>query len=157
MESATQLAFTLEAARKRLSRDPLAVWIGYQLDELEPGRVVASMMADPKYIAPNGFLHGSVSLALADITCGYGSAALVRGPDEKIVTIEFKANNLGTALTGKLLCKAAARHVGSSTHVWDADVIAAATGKPVMIFRCTQMVLRPPTDICGVLPKLRPS
>ena len=143
MKSAMQLAFTLEAARKRLSRDPLAVWIGYQLDELEPGRVAASMMVDPKHIGPNGFLHGSVSFALADITCGYGSAALLRGPEEKIVTMEIKSNNLGTALTGLLLCKATARHVGGSTHVWDADVIAEATGKPIMIFRCTQMVLRP--------------
>ena len=143
MKAVAQLAFTLEAARKRLSLDPLAAWIGYQLDELEPGRVVASMMVDPKHIAPNGFLHASVSIALADITCGYGSAALLRHPDEKITTIEIKSNHLGTALTGRLLCKATVRHIGSSTHVWDADVIAEATGKPIMIFRCTEMVLRP--------------
>ena len=142
MKLATQLAFTLEAARERLSRDPLAVWIGYRLDELEPGQVVASMLVDPKHIAPNGFLHASVSIALADITCGYGSAALLRRPDEKITTIEIKTNHLGTALTGLLICKATVRHAGSSTHVWDADVIAAATGRPIMIFRCTQMVLK---------------
>ena len=143
MNPATQLPFTLEAARERLARDPLATWIGFQLDELEPGRVVTRMMVDPKHIAPNGFLHASVCIALADTTCGVGSAALLRGPDELFTTLEIKTNHLGTALTGSLLCKATARHAGFTIHVWDADVIAAATGNPIMVFRCTQMVLRP--------------
>ena len=139
----TQLAFMLEAASKRLSRDPLATWIGVQLDELELGRVATRMMVDPKHIAPNGFLHASVSIALADITCGYGSFALLHGTDKKFTTIELKSNHLGTATSGPLLCKGTVRHAGSSTHVWDADVIAEATGKTIMVFRCTQMILRP--------------
>ena len=143
MGSGTQLLFSLEEARESLSRDPLANWIGFALDELEPGRVAAHIMVDPKHIAPNGFLYASVSLALADLTCGIGSAALLRSPDEKFTTIEIKSNHIGTTTAGLLLCKATARHAGSSTYVWDADVIAADTGKPIMIFRCTQMVLRP--------------
>ena len=143
MNPSAQFPFTLETAHDRLGRNPLATWIGFQLDELEPGRVAAHMMVDPsKHIAPNGFLHASVSLALADITCGLGSFALLRRPDESITTIELKSNHLGTATSGILLCKATVRHAGSSTHVWDADIIAAATGKPIMVFRCTQMVLR---------------
>ena len=71
MNPAAQLPFTLEAARERLSQDPLAAWIGFQLDELEPGRVVTRMMVDPKHIAPNGFLHASVCIALADRRDGW--------------------------------------------------------------------------------------
>lgn len=143
IEAKTESAIILEAARKRMGRDPLAAWIGVQLDALEPGRVVARMAADPKHIAPNGFLHASVSIALADIACGAGSFALLHGTDAKFTTIELKTNHLGTVTAGLLLCTATARHAGSSTHVWDADVIAAATHKPIMVFRCTQMVLRP--------------
>lgn len=142
MNPAKELPFTLDDARSRLSQDSLANWIGYQLETLEPGNVRASMMVDPKHIAPNGFLHATVSIALADITCGFGSAVLLRAPGEKITTIELKTNHLGTALTGRLLCTAIARHAGRNTHVWDADVVSEATGKTIMIFRCTQMVLR---------------
>ena len=142
MNPTKQLPFTLDDARRRLSKDSLASWIGYQLDKLERGQVWASMMVDPKHIALNGFLHASVGIALADITCGFGSAALLRSPDEKITTIEIKTNHLGTALAGKLLCTAIARHAGGSTHVWDADVVSEAFNKTIMIFRCTQMVLR---------------
>jgi len=144
MRPAALFPFTLEAAHDRLSRNPLAAWIGFQLDELEPGRVVAHMVVDPaKHIAPNGFLHAGVSLVLADIACGLGSFALLRSPDESITTIELKSNHLGTATSGVLICKATVRHAGASTHVWDADVSAEATDTPITIFRCTQMVLRP--------------
>ena len=144
MNPVAQFPFTLEAAHDRLGRNPLAAWIGFQLDELEPGWVAAHMVVDPaRHIAPNGFLHAGVSLVLADITCGLGSFALLRSPGESITTIELKSNHLGTATSGLLICKATARHAGANTHVWDADVIAEATGKPIMIFRCTQMVLRP--------------
>ena len=142
MTEVIQLPFTLDVAREQLNLNPLATWIGFQLDELEPGRVTARMMVAPKHIAPNGFLHASVSIALADITCGVGSAALLHGPDEKSTTIELKTNHLSTTIMGLLLCYATARYVGSSTHVWDAEVIATATSKPIMLFRCTQLVLR---------------
>ena len=144
MSLATPFPFTKEVARERLGRNPLAAWIGFQLDTLEPGRVAAHMVVDPaRHIAPNGFLHAGVSLVLADIACGLGSFALLSSPGENITTIELKSNHLGTATSGRLLCTATVRHAGSSTHVWDADIIAEATGKSIMIFRCTQMVLRP--------------
>jgi uncharacterized protein (TIGR00369 family) len=142
MNLATERPFTLEAARERLGRNHLAIWLGFQLDELEPRQVAARMMIDPKHIAPNGFLHAGVGIALADITCGLGSIFLLRGTEENITTIELKSNHLGTATAGLLFCKATARHVGSSTHVWDADVMTAS-GNTITIFRCTQMVLRP--------------
>ncbi len=133
---------TLEAARERLSRDPLACWIGYQLDELAPGRVAARMTVEPKHIAPNGFLHASVGIALADLTCGFGSVVLLTDPGDRITTIEIKTNHLGTALAGVLHCRATAPHAGGSTHVWDAAVVSEATGKTITLFRCTQMVLK---------------
>ena len=142
MDTVIQLPVTLETARESLLLDPLAIWMGIQLDALESGSVMSRMLVDSKHIAPNGFLHASVSIALAEITCRIGSAALLHGPSAKTVTVELKSNHIGTALSGLLICKATARHVGSSTHVWDADVIAVATSKPIMLFRCTQMVLR---------------
>ncbi|MDR0466480.1 MAG: PaaI family thioesterase [Deltaproteobacteria bacterium] len=143
MKPVAQFPFTFEAAHDRLAGNTLAIWLGFQLDELEPGRVAAHMAVDPaRHIAPNGFLHAGVSLVLADIACGLGSFALLRSPDESMTTIELKSNHIGTVASGVLHCKATVRHAGSNTHVWDADVIAEATGKPIMIFRCTQMVLR---------------
>ena len=143
MTPVAQFPFTWEVANARLGRNPLAAWIGFQLDELETGRVAAHMLVDPsKHIAPNGFLHACMSLALADIACGLGSFALLSSPDESITTIEIKSNHIGTVTSGLLLCKATIRHAGYSTHVWDADVIAEATGKTIMLFRCTQMILR---------------
>jgi uncharacterized protein (TIGR00369 family) len=137
------LPFTLEDARERLGRDSLAAWIGFQLDAVEPGRVAARMTVTPAHIAPTGFLHASVIIALADLACGVGALALLRDPDEKFATLEITTNHLGTARAGLLFCTALARHAGSGTQVWDAEVVAATTNKPIMLFRCAQMLLRP--------------
>jgi uncharacterized protein (TIGR00369 family) len=57
-------------------------------------------------------------------------------------TIELKANFLGTVLEGDVTVVAKPVHRGGTTHVWDAEVRAAATGKTLALFRCTQMILR---------------
>ena len=36
-----------------------------------------------------------------------------------------------------------ARHLGRTTHVWDAEVTNAGTGRTMALFRCTQMILAP--------------
>jgi acyl-coenzyme A thioesterase PaaI-like protein len=38
---------------------------------------------------------------------------------------------------------ARAAHLGRTTHVWDATVTDAASGKTIALFRCTQMILWP--------------
>ena len=58
-------------------------------------------------------------------------------------TIELKANYLGTARDGSIVCEATLVHGGRSTQVWDAVVSDADSGKRIALFRCTQMVLVP--------------
>jgi uncharacterized protein (TIGR00369 family) len=58
-------------------------------------------------------------------------------------TIELKANFLGTARDGTVVCEAKLIHGGRITQVWDAEAVHEETGKTVAVFRCTQMVLYP--------------
>ena len=58
-------------------------------------------------------------------------------------TIELKANFLGTARDGAIVCRATPLHLGRTTQVWDATVSAEASGAQIARFRCTQMILWP--------------
>ena len=40
-----------------------------------------------------------------------------------------------------------AAHLGRTTQVWDATVTRHADGKPIALFRCTQMILWPKTQM----------
>ncbi len=107
----------------------------------EGGEVHAEMRVQPQLMAPNGFLHAGSLVTLADTCCGYGCIALLPAGARGFTTVELKSNHLGTAREGTVRCVARPIHVGRTTQVWDATVTHAESGRTLVVFRCTQLVL----------------
>ncbi len=121
-------------------RERLPGLLGVQIDEIEEGRVRMQLPLRPELLAPNGYLHAATVVALADSACGYGCIASLPAGATGFTTIELKTNFLGTALEGTLSCESRRVHGGRTTQVWDATV-TAESGKPLALFRCTQLLL----------------
>lgn len=121
-------------------RGYLPALFGITVTAIEAGKVTSTLSVRPEFLAPNGFLHAATLIALADTTCGIGTLCEVP-PGASFTTVELKTNFLGTVRDGGLVCTAEAKHLGRTTQLWDAEVTAAATGKRLALFRCTQMVL----------------
>jgi 1,4-dihydroxy-2-naphthoyl-CoA hydrolase len=49
--------------------------VGIEIVAVEPRKVVLRLPLRAELLAPNGFLHGAVVVALADTACGYGALA----------------------------------------------------------------------------------
>ena len=133
---------TLEVMNAR-GRGYLPDLFGFRVMALEQGLLVAEMDIRPELLGPNGFLHAATVIALADTSCGYGCIAHLPEDASNFTTIELKSNFLGTSREGTLGCVARPAHVGRTTQVWDATVARRADGKPIALFRCTQMILWP--------------
>lgn len=116
---------------------------GLEIVSVSPGKVEARLPIRDELLAPNGYLHAASVIALADTACGYG--AVVSRPEGStgFTTIELKTNFLGTATSGAISCVARLIHGGRMTQVWDSEVVDETTGKPIALFRCTQMMLYP--------------
>jgi len=129
---------TVEALNE-ISRGRFPEHVGFRVDAVVAGHVVAEIDVEPHHLAPNGYLHAGVVVTLADTACGYGVRTVL--PDGAIgfTTIELKANFLGTALKGTLSCEAHLVHGGRTTQVWDATVRQG--DKTLALFRCTQLLL----------------
>ena len=117
--------------------------IGIEFLSLEPGRLTSRLPLRPELLAPNGYLHAAVIIALADTTCGYGTFTDLPDGAQNFTTIELKSNFLGTARQGGIACIAPRVHSGRTTQVWDAHVTNEESGKTVALFRCTQLILYP--------------
>jgi uncharacterized protein (TIGR00369 family) len=117
--------------------------VGVEIIEVSEGRVESRLQVRPDLLAPNGFLHAATVIALADTSAGYGTIAHLPPGASGFTTIELKSNFLGTVLEGEIRCSATAAHMGRTTQVWDAVVTAAATGKTLALFRCSQLILWP--------------
>ena len=127
----------------RRSQGRFPAMVGLETVRLEERCVVMRLALPDEHLAPNGFLHGAVVVALADTACGYGTAAHLPQGATSFTTIELKTNYLGTAREGAIVCEATPAHMGRSTQVWDAVVQNEATVQRIALFRCTQLILWP--------------
>ena len=117
--------------------------IGIEFLSMEPGRLTSRLGLRPELLAPNGYLHAAVIIALADTACGYGTFTDLPDGANNFTTIELKSNFLGTAREGSIACVATRVHNGRTTQVWDAEVTDETSGKIIALFRCTQLILYP--------------
>lgn len=118
--------------------------LGLEVLDVSRGRVVSRLEVAPHHHAPNGFLHAATIVALADTSCGYGCRTCLPDGASGFTTIELKSNFVGTVLDGAIRCVAELLHGGRTTQLWDARVTVEADDRLLALFRCTQLVLRPP-------------
>lgn len=115
--------------------------LGVEILGLTPEAVESRLAVRKEVMAPNGYLHAASVIALADTSCGYGCVARLPEGARGFTTLELKCNFLGTARDGAIRCRATPVHLGRTTQVWDAVISNEADGRPIALFRCTQMVL----------------
>ena len=117
--------------------------LGVEILTVSAALVESRMSVQKSVMAPNGYLHAASIVALADTSAGYGCLASLPQGASGFTTIELKANFLGTARDGAVLCRVTPLHLGRTTQVWDAAVSVEGSGARIALFRCTQMVLWP--------------
>jgi 1,4-dihydroxy-2-naphthoyl-CoA hydrolase len=117
--------------------------IGLTILEAEERKISSRLDLREELMAPNGYLHAATVVAIADTSCGYGTFVNLPEGAESFTTIELKCNFVGTKRGGAIGCEAKLAHGGRATQVWDATVSDEEGGKPIALFRCTQMILYP--------------
>src|SRR6266545_7498557 len=99
----------LDAIRKVMTGElwppPVALLIGIEMIEVEPGRAVMALEAGERHANPMGTLHGGVLCDLADAAMGMAYAATLE-EGETFTTLELKINFLRPFWTGKLYAEA---------------------------------------------------
>ncbi len=129
------------AQLRELGSSGLPGLLGIDVYDVGNGVARARLELAPVHQAPNGFLHAGTVVSLADSACGYGCILNLPDGATGFTTIELKTNFLRSAQAGTLECEARLVHGGRTTQVWDATV-TDAEGRPMALFRCTQLLLR---------------
>lgn len=114
--------------------------VGIEVLEAGGGAALGRLQVRDIHLAPNGYLHAGAVVALADTVCGFGCVASLGEGAPGFATIEVKTNFLGTAREGTITCRGKLVHGGRTTQVWDATV-EDQSGRPMALFRCTQLLL----------------
>lgn len=114
--------------------------LGIEFADLFPIRVVATMPVDDRHLRPLGFLHGGVSVTLAESVATVG-AWLNCPPGKMALASSVNASYLRPKRSGgRLVAVGIPDHIGSEKQVWDVD-IRDESGERVCASRCTLAVV----------------
>lgn len=121
--------------------------LGMVFIETTPDRVEATMPVEGN-TQPDGFMHGGATMSLIESCASIGAALAAGWPENLVVGQQQTCNFLAPATEGLVRAVATPVHKGRTTHVWDVDVTADATGKRVAAGRVT-LAVRPRPDSKG--------
>ncbi len=124
-----------------------SVWevLDIKLVSAEKDRVVATMPIGPNHRQQVGYLHGGVSVVLAESLASLGSVLNIDADKQMAFGLEINANHLRPKRDGFLTGVATPIHRGRTTHVWDVQ-ISDENGKLVCVSRCTVAIVDRPPD-----------
>ncbi len=113
--------------------------LGVEFAELDPEQVVATMPVDGRHLHPLGFLHGGVSVMLAESVATVG--AWLNCPEGKVTFgSEINASHPRPKKEGALTAVGTPVQVGRREQVWEIR-IRDEDDRPVCISRCRLAVV----------------
>jgi len=116
-----------------------------KLVEAKKDRVVATMPIGPNHRQPVGYLHGGISVVLAESLASLGSVLNIDADKQMAFGLEINANHLRPKRDGMLTGVAVPITRGRTTHVWDIK-ITDENDKLICISRCTVAIVDRPPD-----------
>lgn len=124
-----------------------SIWnvLDIKLVEAQQDRVVATMLIGPNHRQQLGYLHGGVSVVLAESLASLGSALNIDANKQMAFGLEINANHLRPKREGTVTGVAVPITRGRTTHVWDIR-ISDEQDKLVCISRCTVAIVDRPPD-----------
>ena len=122
-----------------MRENELMQFLGVQIIEAEPGRVVLTMEVTPKVHQYLGIMNGGVSLLLSETAASVGTVAGVDLTKFSPVGIEINANHLRAVSKGIITAEAKLVYPGRTLNVWQVD-ITNDKGKLVCTGRCSVLI-----------------
>jgi uncharacterized protein (TIGR00369 family) len=111
--------------------------------EVAEDRIVATMPIGPNHRQVAGYLHGGISVVLAETVASLGSTLHIDRERQMAFGLEINANHLRPKREGVVTAVGTPLHLGRTTHIWDIRIVDEQ-GKPICVSRCTVAVVDRP-------------
>jgi uncharacterized protein (TIGR00369 family) len=122
---------------------PFGALLGFEIDEIEPGRVVFGVQPGEHHYNPNGVVHGGLAAALLDTVTG--CAVTTRLPfGGTCATLELKANYIRSvsAASPRLRAEGTVLHLGRRSALAEGKLLLP-DGRLVAHATATLMIFPP--------------
>jgi uncharacterized protein (TIGR00369 family) len=114
--------------------------LGIERREITKEKIVLSMPVTPKTHQPWGYLHGGVSVVLAETAATMGATMNIDQEKQLAVGIEINANHIRSKREGIVTATATPVHIGHAISVWEIR-ITDEKGNLICLSRCTLAIV----------------
>jgi len=123
---------------------PIAEVLGFEVREVERGRVTFAMTPQEKHYNPIGMVHGGVTATLLDTVMGCAlHSTLPEGTGYSTVDISVRYLRPVTVQSGLVIATGTLVHKGRRTATAEATLIEASTGRLLATATSSLLVLQP--------------
>lgn len=115
---------------------PFVKVVGIELVSFGSGYCETQLRIGPDHMQQTGMVHAGVLASMADHTAG-GAATTLVGPNQFILTAEFKINFLRGARGERLRCKGTVLKPGSSLTVVECEIFCERGDTSTLVSKAT--------------------
>jgi len=135
------IAFLTAIRDGELPPPPIADLLGFEIRDIERGRVTFAMRPEEKHYNPIGMVHGGVTATLLDTVMGCAlHTVLPQGTGYSTLDISVRYVRPVTVETHTVLATGTVTHKGRRTATAEALLVAAETGKVLATATSTLLI-----------------
>jgi uncharacterized protein (TIGR00369 family) len=140
----------LARVRRMLEKAAFVVDLGIVATAAGSGWCETELAVAARHLQQDGYVHAGVLATIGDHSAG-AAAATLAGPDEGVLTIEFKINLLRPAKGERVRCRAQVLRQGRTISVVESEMLAVRGGDEKLVAKSTVTlaVVRPQSTTIG--------
>ncbi len=127
--------------RDSFARQGLMATMGATLESVQAGYVEIEMSFSDALSQQHGFFHAGGIASIVDTAGGYAGASLF-GPNEGVLTVEFKLNLMAPADGDRLIASGKVIKSGRTLTVTQGEVLVEKSGKRTVCALMQQTLMR---------------
>jgi uncharacterized protein (TIGR00369 family) len=120
----------------KLSKNKFLSFLGFRFTHYEPGFTLGELDFEEKHEQQNGYLHGGVSSAILDMTCGFASYTLV-DEGQQVFTVESKVTYYNKGTSKKYFAEGRVDKAGKRFHFCEGMIYYFENDEKIIVAKCT--------------------
>jgi len=138
---AVRKAGRASAIRRSFARQKFMAHLGAEIVRVGAGTTELRLRRKDTLLQQHGYFHGGVIATLADVAGGYAGFSLM-GPDDSVLTVEFKLNIMAPGDGEELRALGQVIRSGRTLTITRADVFVRKDGRETLCATALQTLMR---------------
>ncbi len=120
----------------KLGSNHFSKHVDFNITKIEEGIIEAETDFQTYMQQQDGFVHGGITSAFADMACGFAAYSLVEA-GQRVMTVEIKISYFTRGIGDRIIARGKVIKPGKKFHFCEAEIFTIKEGKEVLIAKAS--------------------